>query len=317
MNQINSKPKLITKNKSYKIRDSTLYKIKTKNHLARVLLIDIEQIKNIESICTQYNVFQIEGKSTKLREIQTPISFLEKIHNRIASLLCRIETPYFLHSGKKNHSNITNAKAHLGCNLQVLTIDVEKFYPSTKAEKIYNFFLHGMKCSIAISKILTKLCTYNEHLPTGSRISMPLAYFANMLMFEEIEQLSMKHQIKLTVYVDDITFSGGNISNLFYKIIKNIIIRHQHSINIKKTRFYLNNQPKLITGVIVKNNSMFIRNKHHKELYELKELYEITKTNNQDQLLSIQNKLVGKLYSCGVIDNKYKREAKKYLNSIY
>lgn len=317
MNQINSKPKLITKNKLYKIQDSALYMIKTKNHLARVLLINIEQIKNIENICTQYNVFQIEGKSSKLREIQTPIGFLEIIHNRIASLLCRIETPNFLHSGKKRHSNITNAKAHLGSNLQVLTIDVENFYPATKVDKIYNFFLHGMKCSVTISKILARLCTYNDHLPTGSRISMPLAYFANMLMFKEIEKLSIKHQITLTVYVDDITFSGINISKLFYKVIKNIINRHQHCVNTKKTKFYVNNRPKLITAVILKDNSVFIRNKHHKELYELKELYKITKITNQEQLLSVQNKLVGKLYSCGVINSKYKSEAKKYLNPIY
>ncbi|KJV45065.1 hypothetical protein VH96_05220 [Acinetobacter indicus] len=315
MNQINLKPKLITKNKSYKIQNSALYMIKTKNHLARVLLVDIEEIKNIENICTQYNVFQIEGKSSKLREIQTPINFLEIVHNRIASLLCRIETPNFLHSGKKSHSNITNAKAHLGYNLQVLTIDIENFYPSTTAQKIYKFFLHGMKCSETISKILTKICTYNEHLPTGSRISMPLAYFANMLMFQEIEKLSIKHEIKLTVYVDDITFSGFKVSTLFYKLIRNIIFRHQHLVNIKKTRFYLKNQPKLVTGVILKENSIFIRNKHHKELYELKELYEITKTNNPEQLFSIRNKLVGKLYSCGVINSKYKSEAKIYLNT--
>ncbi|MFN3289039.1 MAG: reverse transcriptase family protein [Acinetobacter sp.] len=312
MIQTNSKPKLDTKNKSYSIQDSALYMIKTKNHLARVLLIDVEILKSIEDICTQYNVFPTTGKSNKVREIQTPINFLESIHNRIASLLCRIKTPEFLHSGKKNHSNISNAKVHLGDNLQILTIDIEKFFPSTASTKIYEFFLCGMKCSKTVSKILTQLCTYKECLPTGSRISMPLAYFSNMLMFQEMALLARKHQINMTVYVDDITFSGSNISTLFYKLVKKITIRHQHLINDDKTRFYNKYQPKLITGVILKGNTLLIRNKHHKELYEFKELYTITKDNNPTQLSEVRNKLIGKLYSCGVINVKYKNEAKIY-----
>lgn len=312
MNQINSKPKLITKNKSYSIQDSALYMIKTKNHLARVLLIDVEKLKSIELICTQYNVFSTDGKSSKAREIQNPINFLEIIHNRIASLLCRIKTPDFLHSGKKNHSNISNAKVHLGNSLQVLTVDLEKFFPSTSSVKIYEFFLYGMKCSRNVSKILTQLCTYNDCLPTGSRISMPLAYFSNMLMFQEMELLAKKHQINMTVYVDDITFSGSKVSHFFYKLIKKITLRHKHFINDTKTRFYNQHQSKLITGVILKENSLLIRNKHHKELFEIKELYSLTKINNPAQLSEIRNKLIGKLYSCGVINSKYKSEAKIY-----
>ena len=312
MNQTNSKPKLITKNKSYSIQDSALYMIKTKNHLARVLLLDVEKLKNIELICRQYNVFSTDGKSSKVREIQNPINFLETIHNRIASLLCRIKTPNFLHSGKKNHSNISNAKVHSGTNLQVLTVDIEKFFPSTTSTKIYDFFLHGMKCSRTVSKILTRLCTYNECLPTGSRISMPLAYFSNMLMFQEMELLAKKHQINMTVYVDDITFSGSNISTLFYKLVTKITLRHKHLINDNKTKIYNQYQSKLITGVILNGNSLLIRNKHHKELFEIKELYLLTKSNNPAQLSEIRNKLIGKLYSCGVINLKYKSEAKLY-----
>lgn len=312
MTQPNLKPKLITKNKSYGIKDSALYMIKTKNHLARVLLIDVEKLKFLEDFCNQYNVFPIEGKSNKVREIQTPINFLEIIHNRIASLLCRIQTPVYLHSGKKNHSNISNAKCHLGSNLQVLTIDIEKFFPSTSANKIYEFFLYGMRCSKTISKILTQLCTYNGYLPTGSRISMPLAFFSNMLMFQEMNMLAKKHQIKMTVYVDDITFSGQKISYLFYKLIKKITLRHKHSINDTKTKFYNENQPKLVTGVILKHDVLLIRNKHHKELYEIKELYKFTQQSNPEQLTHIRNKLIGKLYSCGVINSKYKNEARIY-----
>lgn len=312
MIQINSKLKLITKNKSYRLQDSALYKIKTKNHLARVLLVDVEKFQFINEICTQYNVFTTVAKTNKVREIQTPINFLEIIHNRIASLLCRIKTPNYIHSGKKNHSNISNAKAHSGNNLQVMTIDIEKFFPSTASTKIYDFFLHGLKCSRTVSKLLTQLCTYNDCLPTGSRISMPLAFFANMLMFQEMDYLAHKHQINMTVYVDDITFSSSKISSLFYKLIKKITLRHGHSINDTKTKFYNHHQPKLITGVILKGNSLLIRNRHHKELYEIKELYSLIKINNPEQLSEIRNKLIGKLYSCGVINSKYKSEAKIY-----
>ncbi|SPZ22540.1 Uncharacterised protein [Providencia rettgeri] len=35
---------------------------------------------------------------------------------------------------------------------------------------------------------------------------MPLAYWANVRMFNELENICQKHDVIMTVYVDDLTF---------------------------------------------------------------------------------------------------------------
>ncbi|MDO7226365.1 reverse transcriptase family protein [Acinetobacter baumannii] len=310
---MNSKLKIVTLKKSYNIHDSALFKVRSLKHLAKVLLIDSEKLNDLSFIKDQYRIFTITGKSGKEREIQNPTGLLAQIHSRIASLLCRIKTPDYLHSGKKGRSNVTNAKYHTGHNLQVLTVDLVDFYPSTTSNKILNFFLYTMKCSYKVACILTTLCSYNEKLPTGSQISMPLAYFANCLMFREIEALSNKHNIKMSVYVDDITFSGEKITRLFYSLIKKIVVRHGHSLKHTKTRYYKKSSAKLITGVVVKDANLLIRNKHHQEIYQTKELLSIAiLSDSKEQIGSLRLKLIGKLHACGSIDAKAKSEAYYY-----
>ncbi|WP_299207433.1 hypothetical protein, partial [uncultured Dokdonia sp.] len=48
-----------------------------------------------------------------------------------------------------------------------------------------------LKCSADISEILTNLSCVNGHIPTGSQISMPLAYWANKGMFTDFMNLSL------------------------------------------------------------------------------------------------------------------------------
>ncbi|MBE4722850.1 reverse transcriptase family protein [Acinetobacter baumannii] len=310
---MNSKLKIVTLKKSYNIHDSALYKVRSLKHLAKVLLIDSDKLNNLNFFKDQYHIFTIKGKTGKEREIQNPIGLLAQVHSRIASLLCRINMPDYLHSGKKGRSNVTNAKCHAGENLQVLTVDLVDFYPSTNSEKIFKFFLCTMKCSYKIAKILTTLCSYNEKLPTGSQISMPLAYFANCMMFKEIENLSNKHTIKMSVYVDDITFSGEKITRLFYNLIKKIAIRHGHSLKHTKTKYYKKNSAKLITGVVIKDANLLVRNKHHQEIYQTKELLTVAMlSDTHEQIASLRQKLIGKLHACGSIDPKAKSEAYFY-----
>ncbi len=310
---MNSRLKIVTLKKSYNIHDSALYKIRSLKQLAKVLLIDVDKLNDLSFAKDHYRIFTVIGKSGKEREIQNPTGLLAQIHSRIASLLCRIKTPDYLHSGKKGRSNVTNARCHTGHNLQVLSVDLVDFYPSTNSTKILNFFLFTMKCNLRVAKILTTLCSYNEKLPTGSQISMPLAFFVNNMMFSEIESLSNKHKIKMSVYVDDITFSGESITRLFYTLIKKIVLRHGHSLKHSKTRYYKRNSAKLITGVVVKDASLLIRNKHHQEIYQTKELLNIAlQSDSKEQIGSLRSKLIGKLHACGSIDSKARSEAYFY-----
>ncbi|EPA8175191.1 reverse transcriptase family protein [Yersinia enterocolitica] len=299
------KLKIETKNKNYKIIDSPLYKLKSKKKLVGLLGTSLSELNSLKSDKENYSLFEQLSKKGKPRKIQKPLDKLDYIHTRLASLLSRIATPDYLHSGKKAHSNVTNAKVHIN-SLNLLTTDVRAFFSSTTREMIFSFFYSVMKMSSDVADLLSHICTCHNHLPTGSRISMPLAYFSNSRMFNEIENLCEKLEIKMTVYVDDLTFSGCKVNRLFTSTLKKIILKHGHVMHPKKTKLYGEDSPKLVTGVIVMGGKLKVRNEQHLLMSVEFEHWKLIKDIEQAKDTSFANKLIGRLHSMGVIDDRYK-----------
>ena len=306
------KLKVDHKRRKHKLVESSFFKLKTKRKLAALLRVSIPELKIAAADVGNYVVFEQEGKSGKPRTIQHPKDNQKAIHCRIASLLCRIELPEYLHSGRKNHSHITNAEAHAG-NKKVITTDIKSFFPSTTRKMVFNFFYNIMNCSPDVADLLASICTYNGHIPTGSQLSMPLAFWANIRMFEQLETLSNKHNVKMTVYVDDLTFSGGSINRHFLSVIKKIISSNGHVAHPDKTKLFQKSDVKVITGVAIKNDELLITNKQHKLIYESLEQW---KGCRDEPLIAslITPKLLGRLHAHCNIEPKLKDKANSILN---
>ncbi|EHR1262554.1 TPA: reverse transcriptase family protein [Vibrio parahaemolyticus] len=304
-----SKLKLETKNKSYPLQDSPFHKLTSKKVLRKLLDVDADKLKKLRQDKGNYSEFDDIGESGKARKIQKPARDLDIVHTRIASLLCRISTPQYLHSGKKQHSNITNARQHQN-KYPLLATDVKSFFPSTTWDMVFSFFYSVMKCSSDVSEILADLCTCHKHIPTGSRISMPLAFWANIRMFSELEALSTKHNVTMTVYVDDLTFSGKQVNKLFRSSAKKIITKHGHIMHPTKTKLYKSNQAKLVTGVVVEGESIKVRNEQHRKMHEELGVWFEIKDMPYAMSSSITSKLLGRLHAMGTIDDKFKQKAK-------
>ena len=298
--------------RKHKLFESSLYKLKTKRKLADLLQVNIPELKLATADVGNYVVFEQEGKSGKARTIQHPKDSQKNIHCRIASLLCRIELPEYLHSGRKKHSHITNAKAHTG-NKKVLTTDIKSFFPSTTRKMVFNFFYNIMQCSSDVADLLASICTYNGHIPTGSQLSMPLAFWANIRMFEQLNNLANKHDVIMTVYVDDLTFSGDSINRHFLSVIKKIIVSNGHISHPDKTKLFEKSDVKVITGVAIKCDDVAITNKQHKLIYESLEQW---KGCRDEPLISsfVIPKLLGRLHAHSNIEPKLKDKVNSILN---
>ncbi len=311
---LKSKLKINTKQKCYPLNDSPLYKLKSKKKLASILKVQLPEILALRCDDGNYAEFTELGKSGKPRSIQKPCYKLDVIHTRIASLLCRIETPPFLHSGKKCHSNVTNAATHVNSH-QLLATDVKSFFPSTSRPMVFSFFLTVLKCSPDVADILADICTCHKHLPTGSRISMPLAYWANCRMFEELQRISLKHGVTMTVYVDDLTFSGQAVNRRFKSLVKKVVSKHGHIIHPTKTKLYKGTQPKLITGVVVVDGVLKVRNEQHLKYSSELAQWDSIKDLPAASETKLVAQLIGRLHSMGVIDMKYKAKVKSIKNA--
>jgi hypothetical protein len=314
MKTTNNKLKIKRNGKSYALNDSPLYKITSKKKLLSILSRTPVTISDLTKAIGDYSIFIDKKNPLKPRTIEKPNKNLDIYQSRIASLLCRIESPDFLHSGTKKRSHVSNAKAHLA-NENTFTTDIKSFFPSTPIEKVFSFFYSVMKCEPDVSEILAKLCTCNGHIPTGSRISMPMSFWANEKMFSELQNLSIQYNVKMTLYVDDITFTGNNVNRIFVSTVKKIISRHGHIMHPKKSTLYLKGSVKVITGVVVRNGMALAKNEQHKNLYQDIELLKGFggKPSPPEKLI---DRTLGRINSLSVIESRYKDKARSLWSLI-
>ena len=299
----------MAKNKIYPIDQSPFYKLSTKAKLADLLRVERNALKELSS-GLQYKVW----KNEKGRLIQEPYGTLKLVHQRIFQFLRCIEAPDYLHSGVKQRSYVTNAKMHVG-RKQLYKIDISKFFPSVEESFISGFYVNSLHCAKDVAWFLQKICTHarcqekpfeERGLPTGSSISQIIAFYAYKPMFDELFKFSQENNIVMTVYVDDITFSGKNISEAFQHSVKKII--HSRGLVTKRTkeRFFRAEENKVVTGVVIVGDDIRVKNFQRIQIYEgIKMLYNMEESLEKKKL---RKSIIGRLSSAGLIENGFKRQ---------
>lgn len=255
--------------KYYPLNQSALYRVNSKKKLAEVLLISGTELATLirdDDKIKFYNCYLNE----KDRLIQQPQGLMYKLHNRVANLLSRIETPEYIQYSKKGLSHITNASIHANSK-QVITFDIKSYYLSIKRESVQNFFREELECEIDIAFILSKLCTLDEALPTGSQISNYLCNLVNLVMFDEMNSLASRFGMSFSVYADDITISGDNLNSSHLNTMRKIIERYGYCIKDEKTKIFKGNETAVVTGIALKE-SLDIKNEFYSDLRKLCEL---------------------------------------------
>lgn len=286
---------------SHDRNQSILYKVTSPQMPANRLLISREELDALLADADPYKRW-IDKKSG--RAIQEPWPRLAKVHRRIATLLARIDTPPYLHSAKKGRSYISNAAAHSiddGC----VKIDVRRFYPSARAQAVYHFFFDRMACDGDVAGMLAKLLTVDGHLPTGSSASPIVSYFAYEDLFNELAVLAEARSSKMTVYVDDIVFTGvGATRRLLFEAKKAIGKRHLHG---HKTKLFRPGQPRVITGVVVTNRGLRLPNRRQVLIAEDQKLFDELPLGREK--LTVARRLTGRLFEASQIDASWRARA--------
>ena len=131
--------------KSYAINQSPLWLMPSRKKLAGFLGFSPAELQRLADRTDKYIKFTIK-QGEKERHIQAPKALLEKVHRKLFTCLVRIEKPDYLHSGRKEHSYITNATVHLGA-VPLVKLDIKQFYPSIDGGRVYRFFHECLKCS--------------------------------------------------------------------------------------------------------------------------------------------------------------------------
>ena len=258
-----------------KYTDCPLYGIQSKKTLKHVLRIKNGDLLKQDCVASMINPYI--SKMKKHRLIEPPKAELKTVQKRMKTLLEKIEVPNNVFSGTKGRSYVDNACQHLGVDKRYLyRIDLKAFFPSISRETVYRFFFEDLCCSPDVAEILTNLTTIDlkklnqnnllevyeflaskgikcyNHLISGAPTSPILSYLVNHKMFDELQALSDKNKVIMTVYIDDVAFSSKNrISSKFRKSVLSLVRKYNYKISPKKVKGYSRTYPKLVTGVII------------------------------------------------------------------
>ena len=284
--------------KSYPINQSPLWLMPSRKKLAGFLGFSPAALQRLADRTDNYVKFTIK-QGDKERPIQAPKASLEKVHRKLFTCLVRIQKPDYLHSGRKEHSYITNAKVHQGA-VPLVKLDIKKFYPSIDGGRVYRFFHEGLKCSPDVAGLLRKLCTVDGHLPTGSCLSQLLAFFSAKPMFDELHQHAVAHELRDSCYVDDLTWSGIKATPNFLWGAMQVV--HRHGFKYHKDFVFTADEKKVVTGVTLSGSDLKVIPSRELEVWQA--LSALGCIDEADRLKAFDS-LIGKVTAFSQIDARY------------
>jgi hypothetical protein len=248
--------------------------IKTLNALAYRLNFPRKLIEKVAGSIGSYYVFwkkkKPNGEYRDLSKVKEP---LRSIQQSIHKLLQEIRLPQAAHGGVKSRSNISNAAAH-SKQKQLLNLDLKSYFPSISNNRVYGLFLHELDCSPQVASILTKLCTINGCVPQGAKTSTDIANLVFRTSDRRLGGFAKSRDLTYTRFVDDISFSGDNITQSEIDKIKAIIKDSGFMLNDAKESFLQHHENQTVTGLLVRYKKPRVPRKEKRKWRKAKHCYE-------------------------------------------
>lgn len=133
---------------------------------------------------------------------------LKNIHRRIKTrIFSHVEFPDYLTGSLKGKDYRTNAALHAGARI-VICEDISNFFPSTKAEVVFDIWRFFFGFSDDAADCLTRLTTKDGALPQGANTS---SYLANLAFWREeprVQAYFARLGVTYSRYVDDMALSS-------------------------------------------------------------------------------------------------------------
>ena len=287
--------------KTYALDQCPLYKATSRKRLAQdVFNVDLPFLERLAANEGNFRVFTIK-RGEKERQVEVPKVVLERIHRRLFSLLERIKKPDYLHSGVRGRSYISNAKVHVGA-VPLVKLDLKKFYPSVDGARVFRFFSGTLRCSPDVAALLTRLCTFENHVPTGSCVSQLLAFYAAKPMFDELHALAAGAGLRDSCYVDDLTWSGLGATPAFLWKAKQVV--HRHGFAHHKDRCFAALDQKLVTGVLLDGDRIAVLPSKEFDLW--RRIHALGTFEPHERVVAA-NSLIGTAVAAGQIEARFLR----------
>lgn len=253
------------------------------------------------NISKNYKIYKIKKHNGSFRTIYEPNDLLKSIQrNILLNILNNKKISKYAKCYHKGLSLKDNVMPHIHKKI-ILKLDIKNFFESISFIHVYTnaFSIEYFPKPVGI--ILTKLCTYKDHLTQGSPTS---AYISNLIMKdfdEEIGAWCELNKIDYTRYSDDMTFSGDfNPTDIIIRVRK-MLAKINLELNNQKIHIINHSKSQNVTGIVVNEKAQVgvkYRHKIRQEMYYIKKFgikSHLSKLNINIDALKYLNKLYGQI----------------------
>lgn len=186
----------------------------------------------------------------KNRKIDKSILVVKEIQKRINRRLLRdLQLPSHICGGVKKKSLLDNITPHLNASV-IVTLDIRNFFRQISPFQVYRVWNELLGCTPQVAAVLTRLTTFENHLPQGGPTSSSLANLVLFSLDQPIRNHCQANSILYTTWIDDLAFSGAESRTVIDVAI--IALRAGgFSIPHKKLRIMRGGERMLLTGLLV------------------------------------------------------------------
>lgn len=261
-----------------------------------------------------YKIYTIPKKIGKPRTICQPSKKLKGLQSWILiNVLNKLSVSPSCKGFEKGSSTYLNAEPHKGATT-LLTIDLKDFFRTVTQQQVFNIF-KSIGYNDLISVVFSNICTYEEALPQGGPCSPKLANLSVWQLDVRIQGYVGRRGINYTRYADDLSFSGLSPLKVVQTIpmIKKIIEEENFKINPAKTRIAGLTRAKIVTGLLIADDSLGIGKQKYKDVRS--KIYHLTLPSEQSNT-KLLYEVNGWLSYLNSVDRKRLNKAKKYIKDL-
>jgi RNA-directed DNA polymerase len=268
-----------------------------------------------------YRKFTIKKINGGTRNLLEPLPSLKEIQNWIlANILYQHKVSRYAKGYIPNRSIKDHVRYHTN-EKTILTLDVKKFFNTISFDLVEKIFLE-IGYSKIVSNLLTKLCFLEGELPQGAPTS---PYISNIILIDfdnTISTYCADNNLKYTRYADDLAFSGDIKKTALIKLVRSELKKLGLKLNDDKIKLMKQNQPQIISGIVVNQKAQVPKNKRNKirnEMFYIKKYgleNHLSKT-KETKSYYLKN-LIGRINYLLTINQKDTEfiEYKKHLNTL-
>jgi Reverse transcriptase (RNA-dependent DNA polymerase) len=149
-----------------------------------------------------------QASKKKPRIIDNPLDQLKVVQKEInRQLLKSVIFPDYILGGVHRKRVLDNVMLHLGAPVLV-TLDIKSFFRRITNIQVYGVWRDVLDCSPKIATLLTRLTTFERHLPQGAPTSSLLANLVLHSCDFSIRDECRRRGVMYSTWVDDLAFSG-------------------------------------------------------------------------------------------------------------